>query len=536
MIFTAYHCNCRKKKKFMRIHSNEGLGINDGKEYESEIVTHVCRFKFDKFPIDKTTFVLAITKDEDPNAVKQMKKDLRHIQTYMARRRYCRESNSEDHILWLKFKDMTFEDFLEDLGMMKNLSAKLSKIEKFELARKRYLKALRADIKGIGAVYHRRNPSDVFINNYSRKYMTLLKSNHDLQYITEPHACANYVTAYVTKNEAGHSKLVENIDKYMQGKTNDEVVAYIGDQIDRKREISIQEGIYRKNGLPMSKFSTKIKFLSSNHPDYRSGLLKENYKDLEENESLFYMSSQEYYEKRPEGYSYGVDWDAMTLAEFESEHERSSNPSHSQRPNAIALLDNCGFLFRRTKRAVLRYFLNYEDPVELARGLLVLFFPFRDEESEIHNKNVMELLYENQDSIEDKRKIFERNMSLIDLINDIAKNREENNDDNDDEEEDEEIEVDDFIGETTEEKDIDDFLKAAKQAAMAKIRRTLDMSVPDEDTILERIIMLNHSQRLIFDDIVERFSSNIDEEKTFCLYIAGEAGDFNLYSIHLLKH
>ena len=408
--FNSHSCTftCKKKKKFIRISSKEGLGISDGEEFAYELITHICRFKFDKFPINKTTFLLAISKDEDPKEVAKMKKDLRMIQTYLIRRRHCRESKEDDHKLWLIFEQMSFEDYLLDLGMFKDLDVNMSVDDKIVKATKRYVNALRADIKGNAAVYHKRSPKDVFINNYSRKYVSLLRSNHDIQYITEPHSCANYVTAYVTKNEAGQSKLVENIEKEMEGRTNDEKVDYIGKQIDRKRELSIQEGVYRKNGLPMSKFSTKVKFLSTNHPDHRSGLLKGNIEELERNEDVFHMSSQDYYQKRPEGHSDGSDWDLMSLAEFEAGFERSKNPQHSQRPTAIPLEDDCGFLFRRTKLAVLRYYLRYEDPVELARGLLILFYPFRNENDDIHNKNVLDLLDENKELIEGKRNVFEK--------------------------------------------------------------------------------------------------------------------------------
>ena len=528
--FNCHSCThtCKKKKRFIRISCKEGLGISDDEEFAYEIITHVCRFKFDKFPMKKTTFLLAISKEEDQNEVNQMKKDLRMIQTYLIRRRYCRESKAEGHKLWLKFEKMSFEEFLKDLGMMQDLDEKLSETEKVEIATKRYVKALRADIKGNGAVYHRRNPSDVYINNYSRKYMPLLRANHDLQYITEPHCCANYVTAYVTKNEAGHSKLVENIEKEMEGKANNEVVDIIGNQIDRKRELSIQEGIYRKNGLPMSKFSIKVKFLCTNHPENRSGLLKANRDELEENESMFYMNSQEYYQKRPEFNSHGFDWDDMSLAEFEAWFERSKNPKHSERSSAIPLQDDSGFLFRRTKPAVLRYYLRYEDPIELARGLLILFFPFRDEFLEIHNKDVLELLHENKDMIEEKRIVFEKNMSLIDLINDIAKSKEEREDEDNEEEEEDDLICHESYGETTNEKDIDDFIKSAKAAALRNINRNIDMSPPEKPSILERMILCNPEQRLILDDIIERFVSNMADEKSFCLYIAGEAGCVHL--------
>ena len=116
-------------------------------------------------------------------------------------------------------------------------------------------------------------------------------------------------------------------------------------------------------------------------------------------------------------------------------------------------------------------------------------------------------------------------MSLIDLINDIAKNKEEYANEDDDEEE---GEIEEILlkgeNETTDEKDIDAFIRDARQAAQKNIDRNSDMTTLTEETIRERINTCNPEQRLIFDDLIERFASNMADEKSVCLYIAGEAG------------
>ena len=58
--------------------------------------------------------------------------------------------------------------------------------------------------------------------------------------------------------------------------------------------------------------------------------------------------------------------------------------------------------------AILRYYLNYNNDEDLARGLLVLFMPFRNEMMDIHQKDVQQLLAEKKDIINEKRAIFER--------------------------------------------------------------------------------------------------------------------------------
>ena len=78
--------------------------------------------------------------------------------------------------------------------------------------------------------------------------------------------------------------------------------------------------------------------------------------------------------------------------------------------------------------------------------------------------------------------------------------------------------------ETTNEFDIDEFITSAKRAAQKNVARTEDTGTPEIESIRQRIISLNGQQRRIFDDLAERISSLDEEEKQFCLYIAGEAG------------
>ena len=64
----------------------------------------------------KTKFLKPILKNEDPKAVNKMKKDLLHIKSYLIRKKYYFESD-ENNESWLKFINMSFFDFLEDVGM-----------------------------------------------------------------------------------------------------------------------------------------------------------------------------------------------------------------------------------------------------------------------------------------------------------------------------------------------------------------------------------------------------------------------------------
>ena len=84
---------------------------------------------------------------------------------------------------------------------------------------------------------------------------------------------------------------------------------------------------------------------------------------------------------------------------------------------------------------MLRYHLAYDNDEDLARGLLILFLPFRDEMADIHRQDVKQLLSEKKDMINAKREIFEKYKTMTDLINNIQKEEEKNKYSDGDEEE-----------------------------------------------------------------------------------------------------
>ena len=50
---------------------------------------------------------------------------------------------------------------------------------------KRYLNALSVSIRGTGAIFLKRDPKDVFTNNFNRRIMSVHKANHDIQIVID---------------------------------------------------------------------------------------------------------------------------------------------------------------------------------------------------------------------------------------------------------------------------------------------------------------------------------------------------------------
>ena len=303
------------------------------------------------------------------------------------------------------------------------------------MAKTRYLEALSASIRGSAKVFLKRRCQNVFVNGYNGKIMRLFVANHDIQIVIDPYAATQYVTGYITKNEAGQSALLKAVNEETSNLSQMDQLNALAKVLDKSREVSIQEAVYRILGLQMTKSSVKVKYLSTSHPHFRDGLLKGNIEELKDDETVFHFSPHQYYESRPcestnqEGIEYLEEelqdnyWEKMCLAEFWAKYEvvygHKTGQSNKQKTKLIPLKDKIGFIRRRSDIAVLRYYLNYSNDEDLARGLLILFFPFRDEMHDIHQQDVKELLKESRDFIEEKTNCFEKYKMMVELISSI---------------------------------------------------------------------------------------------------------------------
>ena len=129
--------------------------------------------------------------------------------------------------------------------------------------------------------------------------MQLHQANHDIQIVIDQFACAQYVCGYLTKNEGGISKLLRAVNDECDGNIKQITkLNKLAAVLDKHREVSVQEAVYRLLSLPMTKSSVKVKYLSTIHPHYRDGLLKGNIENIDENDSIFHCSPHQYYENR----------------------------------------------------------------------------------------------------------------------------------------------------------------------------------------------------------------------------------------------
>ena len=170
------------------------------------------------------------------------------------------------------------------------------------------------------------------------------------------------------------SKLLKAVNDQAKGLSNFDLIKEISAVLDKHREVSIQEAVYRMLSLPMTKSSIRVKYLSTLHPHFRDGLLRGDIQNLDEGESIFHMSAHQYYENRPYKCIPGVNyvdiekeegyWENLTLSEFWSNYDihygKNTKDEHGNY-KYIPLENNKGLIRKRPEKCILRYYLTYNN-------------------------------------------------------------------------------------------------------------------------------------------------------------------------------
>ena len=322
----TFTCTKNKASGWIVVAEDEGFGKDDGKKTGAKLKTPKCRFKFPRFPMQKTMFLEPLKKknpdelDEavlkefdntfNPNdtqnvatqsnqvekqkeinryfydeiVIKKAKVNLNRIKKYMLRNLF-EEKKGETNPARENFFSLSFDEFLKELDM----------------SEEDYLLALRSGVSGNGYMFMKRSCKEVYTNNFNRNIMETHPANNDFTLCIDENQVAAYIAKYITKNEGGQSKMLKEVDEQCakEGLTYSEKLKKFANALDQSREVSVQEIIYRLLGYPMAQFSRKIKYLSTTDCQHRDGILKPDLSDLQEGESVFLKSAVDYYEKRP---------------------------------------------------------------------------------------------------------------------------------------------------------------------------------------------------------------------------------------------
>jgi hypothetical protein len=222
----TFTCTKKKKNSYFIVREEEGFGQGDGKMKGSSLKTPKCRFHFPRFPMRKTTFLEPlILKDNNENVIKKADIYLNRIRKYMLRNLF-QESCGESSDSRKKFFMLSFDNFLEKLG----------------ISEEEYLMALRRSVRGHGFMFMKRECSQVFINNFNKNIMSQHSANQDFTLCIDENQVAAYIINYLTKNEAGQSKMLREVDEQCakEGISYSEKLKKFADALDQSREVSVQ--------------------------------------------------------------------------------------------------------------------------------------------------------------------------------------------------------------------------------------------------------------------------------------------------------
>jgi hypothetical protein len=202
----------------------------------------ICRFGFPKPPMNKTMVLepLLDSEQEDKDNFELIQKVLGHK----------------------KHKDgmsISMTEFLHDLHLNED----------------EYIRAVRTSIKST-TIFLKRDPSEIRVNPYMKHLLDTYRANHDIQFITDPYACAVYIVAYMSKSQKGMSLLLEKACKEAREGNADlrHQVRHIGNKFLNSVEIGAQEAAYLLLQLPVTRSSRSVLFINTSPPEERTFLLK----------------------------------------------------------------------------------------------------------------------------------------------------------------------------------------------------------------------------------------------------------------------
>jgi len=185
----------------------------------------ICRFGFPKPPMARTFVLEPLSSAENQEA----KVNYQKVEKIL--------SEHKDGI------DMSYQEFLNTL----------------ELTEEKYIDAVRTSINR-KTVFLQRQPQQIRVNPYMKHLLPIYGANHDIQFITDPFACAMYIVAYMSKSQTGMSVLMDRVCKEAREASSDirKQVRDMGKAFMNSVEVGAQEAAYLILQLPVTRASRSV--------------------------------------------------------------------------------------------------------------------------------------------------------------------------------------------------------------------------------------------------------------------------------------
>ncbi|KAI8518266.1 hypothetical protein Bbelb_042830 [Branchiostoma belcheri] len=326
----------------------------------------VCRFGFPKPPVKQTFLCSPVAlqdlTDEELASISEKKKQaeavLKHFWDVLDKKNEPENCSTED---LLKEAKITTAQLCEALNLM--------------ATRKQ--------------VMLRREPKDMWVNNYNPHLLRAWNANIDIQYVLDAYSCVRYIVSYISKAEREMGKLLKQAQKEAREGNEDVVTEMkkVGTKYLHHREVSAQEAVYRVCSLKLKDCSRDVIFIPTDEHANRlskplAAIQQMASEGNSEDESIWMPSIMDRYKARPREEPFC----SMCAAEFVSEYRVVSrsgtqdNCEQSSRGEVKHVLrDNLGAVQKRTrsKPAVIRFakFNKAKEPERYYLTLLKLYLP-----------------------------------------------------------------------------------------------------------------------------------------------------------------
>ena len=249
-----------------------------------------------------------------------------------------------------------------------------------------YILAIRSSLK-TATTFIRRSPSEIRVNNYNPACLQAWRANQDIQFILDVYACASYITSYVAKGARGMSDLLRKAceETRLGNSTLKQQVRLIGNKFLNNVEVTAQEAVYLLLQLPLKRSSRQILFVNTNPPDERVYLLKSNIDKLPDDAQVAENNLLSRYAKRSNTLSH------VCLADYAALYDNSSivhTDENSDDEYADVATTDTSVSQQPKKRNTARIIRTFQfnansDPEKAARHKLMLYFPWRNESTDL---------------------------------------------------------------------------------------------------------------------------------------------------------
>lgn len=219
-----------------------------------------CRFNFPR-PPSSQTFISSLFEDNDDET------EMEKIQ-----------AKNILLIIWEKIQNQqleegtTTEDLLDSLQLTQDIYEKAHNV-----------------VTSKQTVVLKRNPNELWINQYNPYLLKCWDANLDIQFVLDPFSCIVYVVSYISKAEREMGMLLKQTKiEAAEGNMNaKQTMKKIGSAYLTHREVSVQEAVYQICNLRMRECSRKVIFIPVGENPTRlskplSHLKKKNQNDSEE--------------------------------------------------------------------------------------------------------------------------------------------------------------------------------------------------------------------------------------------------------------